>query len=191
MFYFSAAAIALPAYWDIFPDLRLVAMNGSKLILYFPHSDTSGRSQLDDALASAMAVFTFPLRTFYCISASFISALLDMAYTSQVCSEVDCNPGSAGSWLMKFGLTCYLIWKGGGATGFSGFLYYFSIRLMLATSISFCVTISHFPSSSYLPSASKYFSSRVRLFFFQCTGSSLLDFFSAKFQYLLNHFLLL
>ena len=55
----SVAAIVLPEYWNILSNLRLVAMNGSGLSLYFLHSNTSGRSQLDDAPASAMAVSTF------------------------------------------------------------------------------------------------------------------------------------
>ena len=133
-------------------NLRLVAMNGSKLSLYFPHSDTSGRPQLYDALASAMAVFTFPFSTFHFSSASYISVLLAMDATSQVFYEFYCHPGGAGSWLMQSGIACSFTWQDGGATGDSAFLYDFSIRLMLATSIRFRVTTSCFPSSSYLPS---------------------------------------
>ena len=72
-------------------------MNESELSLYFPHSDTSGRLYLDDAPESTMAVLTFLLRNFHFSSASFISVLLVMSATSQVCSEVDCYPGGAGS----------------------------------------------------------------------------------------------
>ena len=78
---------------------------------------------------------------------------------------------------MKFGLTCSSTWQGGGATGDSGFLYDFSVILMLATFTRFCVTVFHFPSSSYSPSSARSFSSRARLFFFHCSGSSLLNFF--------------
>ena len=62
---------------------------------------------------------------------------------------------------------------------------------MLAAFIRFRVTIFHFPSSSYLPSAAKSFYSRACLFFFHCYGSSLLNFLSAKFRSLLNHCLFL
>ena len=72
-------------------------MNGSESSLYFPHSDTSGRLQLDGAPVSAMTVFTFPLRTLYFRSASFIYTLLAMAITSQIRSGSDCLPGGAGS----------------------------------------------------------------------------------------------
>ena len=131
----SAAAIVPPEYWNVLSDFQLVAMNRSKSNLYFLHSDTSGRPQLDDAPVSAMDVFTFLLRNFHFKSASYIYALLAMATTSQVCSGVDCHPDGARIWLMKFGLTCSLTWQGGGATGDSAFLYDFSIRLMLATFI--------------------------------------------------------
>ena len=114
-----------------------------------------------------------------------------MAATSQVCSEVDYHPGGAGSWLMQCGLACSLTWQGVGDTGDSGFLYYFDIRLMLATFIRFRVTISHCPRSSYSLSASKYFYIPVRLLFFHCAESSLLNFLSAKFRSLLNHCLFL
>ena len=77
-------------------------MNGSNSSLYSPHFDTSGRTQLDNAPASAMAVFTFTLRTLYFSSTSFISALLAMANTSQVCSGVEFHPSGAGSWLVSF-----------------------------------------------------------------------------------------
>ena len=127
---------------------QLVLMNGSESSLHFPHSNTSGRTQLDDAPASAMAVFTFLLRTFHFSSDSFIYALLVMAVTSQVYSKVDWHPGSSGSSLVQFGLACSLTWQGGGATGDSSFLYDFAIRLMLATLIRFRDTIYHSPSSS-------------------------------------------
>ena len=144
-FILSASAIVPPAYWNIFPDLRLVAINGSESSIYFPHSNTSGWPQLDDAPASAMAVFTFLLRTFHLISTSFISAFLAMATTYQVCSGVVFHPVGAGGWLMKFRLAFSLTWQGGGSTGDSGFRYNFAIRLMLATFIHFCFTIFYCP----------------------------------------------
>ena len=176
---------------EYFSDFRLVAMNGSELSLYFQHSGTSGRPQLDDAPASAMAILTFPLRIFHFSSASFISALLAMANTSQVCSGIDCHPRVAESWLMKFGPACSSTWKVDGDTVDSGFLYDFSIILILATFIRFRVTIFYCPRSSYFPSTVKYFSSRARLFYFHCSGYYLLNFLSAKFRSLLNHCLFL
>ena len=89
VFFLFAAAIVPPAYWNILSDLRLVVMNGSESSLYFLHSDTSRRPQLDDAPASDMAVFTFLLRTFHFSSTSFIYALLAMANTPQVCYGFD------------------------------------------------------------------------------------------------------
>ena len=144
--------------------------------MYFPHYYTYGQAQKDDAPESDMAVFTFPLRTFNFSSASFISLFLSKATTSKVYFGVACHPGGAGIWLMQFGLTCSSTWQGGEATD-SGFLYDFSIILMLATFIRFHVTISHCPSSSYSPSAAKYFSSRARLLCFHCARSSLLNLF--------------
>ena len=135
--------------------------------------------------------FTFPLRTFHFSSDSFISVLLVIAATSQVCSGVDCDPGGSGIWLMQFGTACSLTCKGDGYTVYSGFLYDFSIKLMLATFKRFCVTIYHFPSLSYLSSPAKSFYRCDRLFFFHCTGYSLLNFFSARFLSLLDHCLLL
>ena len=93
--------------------------------------------------------------------------------------------------IMPFRIACFSAWKGGGATGYSGFLFDFSIRIMLATFIRFCVTISHCPSSSYLTSSANSFSSGVHLFFFHCTGSSLINFLPAKFLSLFNHCLFL
>ena len=43
-----------------------------------------------------------------------------MAATSEVCSEVDCDPGGARNWLMKSGIACSSIWQGVGATGDTG-----------------------------------------------------------------------
>ena len=166
-------------------------MYGLDSSLYFPHSDTSGRPQLDDSPASATAVFTFPLCNFHFSSASFISALLAMTTTYQVCPGAECHPGGAGSWMMQFGLACSSTWQGGGATGDSGFLYDFSIRLMLDAFIRFRFTIFRYPSSSYSPSAAKPFSRHARLFFFHCAGYSLLNILSAKFCPLLNHCLFL
>ena len=103
-----------------------------------------------------------------------------MAATSQVCYEVEFHPGGAEIWLMQPRITCSSTWQGGGDTVDSGFLYDFSIRLMLATSIRFCVTISQCLSSSYSPSTAKSFSSHVCLFLFHCTWSSLLNCFSSK-----------
>ena len=76
----STAAIVPAAYWNILSDLRLVAMIGSESSLYFPHSDTSGRLQLDDAPASSMAVFTFLLWTFHFIFASFFCVAFHGCY---------------------------------------------------------------------------------------------------------------
>ena len=166
-------------------------MNGSELSLYFLHPETSGKPQLDYAQASAMAVFNSPLRNFLFSSAYCISVMLAMAANSQVCSEVDCHPGSAGSWLIKFGLACFSTWQVGRATGNSGFLYNFDIRWLLATFISFHVTIYYYPSSYYSPSAAKSFYSHFRLFFFHCTGSSILNFSPSKFSSLLNDYLFL
>ena len=84
--------------------------------------------------------------------------------------------------ITQFGIAFYLTWQGGRDTGDSGFLIYFSIRLILATFVRFCVTISHCPKSSYSPSAAKYLSSCVRLFFFHFTRSSLLKLLSVKFR---------
>ena len=123
--------------------------------------------------------------------ASFISALLAMDDTYQVCSEVVCNPGGAGIRIMKFGIAFSSTCQGGGATVDSGFIYDFSIRLLFANSIRFSVTIYHCSSSSYFTSAAKSFSSRAHLFFFHCSGSSPLNFLSATLHSLLNHCLLL
>ena len=75
-------------------------MDGLEPSLYFLHFNTSGRPQTDDAPASAMAVFTFTLRNFHFLSASFISTLIDMDTTYQVCYGFDCHPGGDGIWLM-------------------------------------------------------------------------------------------
>ena len=110
-----------------------------------------------------------------------------MATNPQVCSGVYRHPSGAGIWLIQFWISWSLTWQGDGATEDSSFLYDFSIRLILATFIGFRVTISHFPSPFYSLSAAKSLSSRARLFFFHCDGSSLLNFLSAKFRSLLNH----
>ena len=191
MFYFVRRCYCSSVVLEYIFDLRLVSLNGSDSSLYFLHSNTSGQLQLEDAPSSAMAVFTFRLRNFHFSSASFISALIAMFDTSQICSWVDFHPVGNGIWLVKFGLACSLTWQGGGATGDSGFLYDFAIILMLATFMRFRVTIFHCPSSYYSPSAAKSFSSCACLFFFHCTGSSLLIFLSSKFLSLLNHCLFL
>ena len=138
-----------------------------------------------------MAVFTFPLRAFGFSSDFFISALLAMATNPQVCSGVYRHPSGAGIWLIQFWISWSLTWQGDGATEDSSFLYDFSIRLILATFIGFRVTISHLPSPFYSLSAAKSLSSRARLFFFHCDGSSLLNFLPPLALFYLLLFLLL